>query len=478
MTMELRTLAAIKTALQVYQQNRHPYLRDYSDYSTLTTVNESMAVQVQYVEERSKAAIEANSIWMATGNDLDILVSDRGITREDGTRATGTITFRTSTPTAVTIFISAGTKTSAIAPDGNRIYFETTQDANIDAGYTSVNVPAQAVETGTDGNVAAYAVNSIAVYIPGVSRVENVAAFSGGTEEEDDEDLRERYIYATDINGRATLPLMEQHIYDLENVTECQIFTKSPGEIEIVADTSLGTTLDQTVVDCIEENIAAGIAGRGKILATIDGGVLTPTISVIAAGKLYVRVESNLVTSNESFSIIYTSTTGLTRTATVEIPTGSVKGDVIEATMQVPTDLAVQVDGYIYTGSNDYSILGGFGTYPYLYITPRIVLCNVTIKVTQTTTPDPDLDTKIEASIESYLDDFNIGDDVEFSDLIPYIYMDYDTRETTKDQFIGIEQITSVIITAKDSSISGFGQTISLESDERIEPGSITITLS
>lgn len=478
MTMEIRTLDAIKAALQVYQQNRHPYLRDYSDYSALTTVNESMGVQVQYVEERSKAAIEANSIWLATGSDLDILVADRGITRESGTRATGTVTFRTSTPASIAIFIASGTRTSAISPDGNRVYFETTQDANIDAGYTSVNVPAQAVETGLDGNVAAYSINAITIYIPGVSRVENVAAFSGGTEQEDDEDLRQRYIYATDINGRATLPLMEQHIHDLENVSECQIFTKAPGEIEIVADTSLGTTLDQTVVDCIEENIAAGIVGRGKVLATIDGGVLTPNISVIAAGKLYVRVESALVTPNESLSIIYTSTTGLSRTATLEIPTGSVKGDVVVATMQVPTDLAVQVDGYIYTGSNDYSIIGGLGTYPYLYITPRIVLCNAAIKITQTTTPDPDLDTKVEASIRSYLDNFNIGDSVEFSDLIPYIYMDYDTRETTKDQFVGIEQITSVVITAKGSSISGFGQTIVLESDERIEPGSITITLS
>ena len=472
--MEVRNIEDIKDALKNDQQSRHPGLRDYSDYSVLTTLNEAMGIQIQYVEGRAKEVIENNSVWTASGEYLDILVQDRDITRQEGVRATGILTFRTSTPALETISIAEGTLASAIGEDGTQLFFETTDAATIDVGYTSTVVTAQAVEVGEDGNVPEYAVNRMAVYIAGVSRVENTSAFSGGTEEESDDDLRERYIYATDINGKATLPLMEQHIFDLDTVRECQIYTKAPGEIEIVVDTSHITENDDDVIDCIEENIAAGVVGRGKVLATIDSGVITPNIDTIKSGRIYVRVESKLVTPNESFTIDYTDTVGTSRTASVTIPSGSVKGDTITATMYSSSDLAVQVDGGIYTGSKSYSILGGFGEYPYMYILPKIVYTNVNIGIIQTETPDPDLEEKIEASIRAYLDQFYIGDDIEFSDLIPYIYKDFETDET----FVGIDQITSVVITASGTSILGFGQTIAVNTDQRVEPGTINVVLT
>lgn len=477
MTMEIRTIDDIAESLKIEQMARHPYLKDYTDYSVLTTLNQSMGVQVQYVEEQSKAEIEANSIWTATGDDLDLLVSDRGISRQEGIRATGTITFRTSSPATVAIDIPMGTLTSSTGSDGTVIFFETTVAGTIDVGYTSATIYAQAQETGEDGNVPEYSINTLKVYISGITRVENTSAFSGGTNEESDDDLRTRYKYATDINGKATLPLMEQHIYDLETVRECQIYTKSAGEIEIVVDTSVIADDDDDVVDCIEENIAVGIVGRGCVLATIDNGIITPSIDTIKSGKLYVRVESNLISVGESFLLNYKNTSGISRTASVVIPNGATKGDVVMATMYSTSDLATEVDGYTYAGSNSYTILGGYGTYPYLYVIPTIVLVNVQIGITQTSTPDPDLESKVEESVNAYLDEFYIGDDIEFSDLIPYIYMDYATKDTTRDQFVGIENISSVIITAKGLSINGFGQTITIDDDERVEPGTINVTL-
>lgn len=479
MTMVVREIEDIKDALKTDQQARHPYLRDYGEYSVLSTVNEATAIQVQYVEEQAKAAIEANSIWTATGNDLDLLVQDRGITRQEGICATGNLTFRTSTPVQNSaIVVPIGTLVSATGTDGTRLFFETTAAGTIDIGFTSIIIAAQAQLAGTDGNVPEYAINTMGVYIPGIIRVENAVAFASGTDEESDDDLRDRYIYAIDINGKATLPLIEQHIFDLDTVSECQVYNKAPGEVEIVVDTSVIDENDDDVVDCIEENIAAGVVGRGKVLATIVGGVITPNIDTIAAGYLFVRVESNLVTPNESFTIEYTDSVGIARTAAVTIPINSVKGDVVEATMYSPTSLVSAVTGHIYTGGNDYSILGGFGTYPYLYLIPKIVLINVQISILQTATPDPDLETKIEDSIHAFLDAYYIGDDLEFSDLVPYIYMDYTTKDTTRDQFVGIEQVMSVVISGNGSSINGFGQTIAINTDQRIEPGTVTITLT
>ncbi len=477
MTMEVREIDDIKDQLRLEQMARHPYLRDYSDYSVLTTVNEAMGVQVQFIEEMAKAAIEANSVWTASGDDLEMLCTDRGITRQDGTRSNGTLTFRTSTPATNTIVIETGTVASAIGVDGSRIYVETIEDGVIDVGQTSVTVDAQSQNTGTDGNVPEYAVDRLIDHISGV-RVENTAAFTGGTDEESDDDLRDRYKYATDINGRATLPLMEQHIYDLETVRECQIYTKAAGEIEIVVDTEVIDEDDDDVVDCIEENMAVGIVARGKLLASIVSGAITPISDTIEAGKLLLRVESNIVSPNESLDIYYTNTVSATKVAHFVIPSGSVKGDVIVPTVTPSDDLAVEVVGGLYTGSKDYSVLGGFGTYPNLYILPKLVLVNVQIAIIQTETPDPELKTKIEDSIRQYLDEFFIGDDIEFSDLIPYVYMDYETRETTKIKFEGIDQVTSIAVTAKGYYITGFGQTITIDTDERVEPGAITVTLT
>jgi hypothetical protein len=474
MTMDVRSIEDIKESLKNTQQARHPYLRDYSDYSVLSTINEAIAIQIQYIEQCAKNAIESNSIWTATGDDLDILVVDRGIERQAGNRSSGILLFRTALPATNTITIPIGTVVSAIGADGNKVYFETVEEGNILPGYVSVTVNAQSIETGEENNVPEYTINNMRDYIKDVARVENTLPFYGGTEEESDTDLRNRYKYATDINGRATLPLMEQHIYDLETVRECQIYQAGPGEIEVIADSEMLTTNDQTVVDCIEANMAVGIVSRGKKLASITSGVIAANIGEIEAGKLIVRVMSPLVSPNESFTIDYTSKTGLSRTALVTVPTGSTAGDIAEVVLQDSDDFVVNVTGCTYVGSSSYDILGGLGEYPHLYLLPRKVLVNVRIGIIQTDTPDPSLQTKVEDSIKAFLDAFYIGDTLEFSDLVMYIYKDF----TTGEEFEGIDQITSVIVTANGESINGFGQVIDIDNDQRFDPGTVTATLT
>ena len=476
MVMEIRTIEEIKTELKNTQMARHPYLRDYNPYSVLSTLNETYSIQCQYIEERCKSAIESTSIWTATGSDLDRLVVDRGISRQEGNRATGMITFRSTLPASMTIVIPQSTILSALGSDSNRIYFETTEDGIIDVGDTSVIVDARAINPGTDGNVPEYAVNQISVYIPGINRIENVSAFAGGTEEESDDDLRERYKYAIDIVGKATKPLIEQRIFDLDTVRECKIIQRAVGEIEAIVDTEMMNTVDTTVVDCLRENIAAGIVVRGKVLASVVDGVITPNLTVTEAGNLYVRVNSTVISTNETMNIYYKPLIGSSGVVTVIIPQNTVDGDVIPVTMPVG-ELATQVTGFSYVGSNSFSILGGLGTYPYLYILPRKVLTNVAITIKQTDTPDPNLGTKIRDSVFAFLDAFHIDDDLEFSDLVQYIFMNYSTKDTTRDQFLGIDQIKSVYITANNSSISNFGQTINVEDDQRVDPGTVTVIL-
>jgi hypothetical protein len=379
--LTIRDIETIKAALKVDQMARHPYLRDYTPLSVLSTLNETYAIQVQYLEQRANDAIEATSIWTATGTNLDNLVGDRGISRQAGLISTGSILFSSSSPVAQAITIPIGTVVNSISGDGNKICFTTTEVGTINIGTTNISVDGRAVKSGTDGNVPEYSISQMVNYIPGISRVENLLPFTGGTQGETDEELRERYKYAIDINGKATLQTLEQKIADLESVRECQIWQKYAGEIETVIDTVEMTHLDQTIVDCLRVNMAAGIVSKGKTLGSITSGVVATGISIIEAGKLYLRVESEYISTNENVIVTYTDTTGSTTSiANFLVLSGSVKGDLIVSDM-IPVKFAVSVNNIIYIGSSSYSILGGIGTYPYLYILPRLVTTNVIINI-------------------------------------------------------------------------------------------------
>jgi len=472
--LNIRSIEEIKNALRVDQTARHPYLRDYTPLSVLSTLNETYAIQVQYLEQRANAAIESTSVWTASGADLDALVADRGITRQSGLRATGAIRFSTSTPNHPLITIPVGTIVNSISDDGNKIYFETTEEGIIDFGLTNISVDARAVLPGTDGNVPEYSISQMVLYIPGVSRVENLLPFSDGAEGETDEALKERYKYAIDVNGRATLPTLEQKINDLESVRECQIWQKYAGEIETVVDTSLAMTIDTDVIACLRDNMAVGVVSRGKAIAAISLGITTPGIATLEAGKMYIRVESEYIATNELITVGYTNTNGsTTATALFSVPSGSVKGDVVLSNM-AENQFAVSVDSIIYVGANSYTILGGIGVYPYLYILPKIVITNITINIKTTSVPDPNLKAKVEQSVTDFLETFHIGDDIEFSDVVQYIYQDY----TSTAEFVGIDQILSVHINAGGLGISTFGQTIPMSDDQRVKVGNVVANLS
>ena len=78
--------------------------------------------------------------------------------------------------------------------DGGLVAFETTQAGVLPAGELSVDLPAQAVEPGPGGNVSAGTVRTMAVAPVGVAACTNPLPFTGGREEEGDEELRARIL--------------------------------------------------------------------------------------------------------------------------------------------------------------------------------------------------------------------------------------------------------------------------------------------
>ncbi len=455
--------------------SRHPKIRDFAAGSMLSILNYVIAIQANLMYQRINNEVYNISILTAEGDYLDALVVDRlPEGRQDGAQATGHLTFSSNDIKTVALPIPLGTKVVVIGSDGTRLYFETTQAGSIGIGESTVTLDARATEPGTDSNISEYTSMQLQFFLNGVDLVENPTAFTGGTDEEDDDDLRNRYYYAVLATGTATPIVVEEHLTDLEDISEAHIFARGSGDIEVIVDYSGGTGTDSDDInDCLEENLAAGIVSRGKLGATIINGIVSNHLSDSSGGKVYVRATSNVL-AGESFTFNYYTDLGtLKGPATVVVPANTVIGDVVEATLVATIDRVAYIDEIFYASSNSYDILIGLGTYPYLYVLPRDVAVNANITVKKTTTAPTTLATDIQTSIEDFLNDFAIGEDLEWSDLFLNIYVDY----TTSTMQIGIDNISVCSIVGDGSTITTPGSLINIDEDERIIAGTVTVTV-
>jgi uncharacterized phage protein gp47/JayE len=129
------------------------------------------------------------------GEDLDRFVALFGFGRLAGIRATGTVTFSRSTVATRDISIPIGTQVVAPATSVTpALAFFTTSNAILYANTTSVEVPIEAAEVGSQGNVAAGSIITLgSASASDISEVTNENATSGGDEEENDAAFRVRF---------------------------------------------------------------------------------------------------------------------------------------------------------------------------------------------------------------------------------------------------------------------------------------------
>ena len=103
---------------------------------------------------------------------------------------------------------------------------------------------------------------------------------------------------------------------------------------------------------------------------------------------------------------------------------------------------------------------------------PELQAADIALELVLTATPEVDLLENIRASLEAKLDSYKIGEDLEYADLVKYIYVDYETGRA----FSGIDDVVSFSLTCKTITITGFGQKVTVDQDERLEPGTLSIS--
>ena len=137
----------------------------------------------------------------ATSEYLDLHAQDRGLSRKQEVKATGTIRFYINEPIEEHINIPMGT---VVSTEGDEQYrYFTDEAAVLTAGSTFVNVRCTAEKGGSRYNVKVGNITAMVTNVVGIEGVTNPNAFSGGADSESDEELRKRILnsYITISNG-------------------------------------------------------------------------------------------------------------------------------------------------------------------------------------------------------------------------------------------------------------------------------------
>ena len=251
-----------------------PRLTDRNPGSVTRLLAESFAREFAVVSRQLEEVYKAGFLDTAGGRDLDQISALVGVTRRNVTFASGTVIFGRSTPSPADIFIPAGTKLSTAEPPP--VLFETIEAQTLRRGNLSVEVPVQAVVSGSSGVVPANAIRVIHRPILGIETVANSQPSSFNSSAEDDEAVRRRARRALEGAGLATTGSLMAALTTVPGLREKDVQIVEdplahPGvvKLNVALPAMSASDLDRVVkqaVELIEEARPVGV----RILHNID----------------------------------------------------------------------------------------------------------------------------------------------------------------------------------------------------------------
>lgn len=222
----------------------------------------------------------------AEGEWLDKKGVEHGAFRKKATKSTGVVTFtgapRTEIPTGFKVYSDTQT-------------FEVIYGGSIgDSG--SVDLSVRSVERGVNVNVPIGAIKK-ADSIDGLRAVRNDAAITGGTDDEDDESLRERLLLRMRYPGTSGNKYHYLHwAMEVDGVGRVKVFPewKGPGTVKVsILDRNQGVA-SQELMQKVKDHIDVD-NGSGDTLAPIGA-----TLTVSTATAISLNIEAKITGVDET----------------------------------------------------------------------------------------------------------------------------------------------------------------------------------
>lgn len=265
-----------------------------------------------YADIRTAIALELERLWdvattdtvaaslveFAWGDYLDAHGETIGIERNDEVRATGEVTF-TSSSTATNVLIGTGTEVGTIQtdPDEDPLVFRTTESGTIPGSSETLTLPVEAVEPGEAGNVATGAVSLVLSPIEGLASVTNAAAITGGSDVETDASYRDRLKLGWSASqGSGSVADYQRWALDYPGVGYVRVtpLWNGPGTVRVVVTDVENNQVSDAVIDGLQalldpfaaetqvNGTQTGLSGTGATL------VVDSITEFSDSGQLYV----------------------------------------------------------------------------------------------------------------------------------------------------------------------------------------------
>lgn len=180
--------------------------------------------------------LEASMEWLerqafpqtATGKQLDLHGAQRGVLRKQAEKAAGVVSFSRYLPLSFDLVVPKGT---VCATSGEPVVeYATTEEAVLQAGELTVDVPVEAVVPGAAGNAAAGYVTTLVGAPVGINYAANERPITGGQDPEEDEAYRKRILdaWAHSPNG-TNADYYREIALNREGITSVQVVPRSSG---------------------------------------------------------------------------------------------------------------------------------------------------------------------------------------------------------------------------------------------------------
>lgn len=248
------------------------------DFTKPTAIEKAELLEFEMME-----AVKLMHYMFAYGIYLDYHAAAYHLKRRAGIPASGTVTINGSPGT----IIPSGFQFAVpAAGDTEAVIFETISDYIIGSeGSLELSVKAQ--ESGTIGNVAANTITIMVQPIVGIVSITNSSAFINGTDEEDDDTLRERireYLENADVSFVGCNADYKRWAKEVSGVGNVIVIPEwnGAGTVKVVILDLNGEPANSTVVSAVYDHIVSP-ANRDMRLAPIGATVTVaaPTVKTI-----------------------------------------------------------------------------------------------------------------------------------------------------------------------------------------------------
>ncbi len=286
MNLSLKSFSRIVQDMGAILQSSATALVDVSVGSVARAIFEANAGVALWMQWLILRVLQTTRASTSTGSDLDSWMADFGLSRLPALPSTGFVAFYrfvtnmpASIPAGSVVKTSDGTLSfSVVASPSVSIWDPTSSTYILPPGVASASVPVQCTVAGSQGNVVAGAITTIASSLPGLDQVTNSLPFVGGSDAETDTLFRGRFVNYLAGLSRATPTAIASAVAGVQQGIAMSLLenvaangSSSPGHFVVVVDDGTGFPPDSLL-----SSVASAVDTTRPIGSAVS--VVAPTV--------------------------------------------------------------------------------------------------------------------------------------------------------------------------------------------------------